>query len=127
MDHDITESDQRVISPIRHCSCCLPETVGLHGERFNCLANCTYQRVWWPHANFEGISSASRRMFAARKRVQRRLRKGGPYRNWLLISRRWPRTWNSGTNADENRSWAGSKMRRHEDNCRADVKWMNGY
>jgi hypothetical protein len=41
LDHDITESDHRVISPTRHCSCCLPETVGLHGERFNWLANCT--------------------------------------------------------------------------------------
>jgi hypothetical protein len=26
-----------------------------------------------------------------------------------------------------NRSWAGRKMRRHDDNCRADVKWMNRY
>jgi hypothetical protein len=36
--------------------------------------------VWCRHADVEGISPASRRMFAARKRVQRRLRKGGPYR-----------------------------------------------
>ena len=33
--------------------------------------------VWGRHADVEGISPASRRMFAARKRVQRRLRKGG--------------------------------------------------
>jgi hypothetical protein len=30
--------------------------------------------VWCRHADVEGISAASRRMFAARKRVQRRLR-----------------------------------------------------
>src|SRR6478672_70098 len=36
--------------------------------------------VWCSHANVEGICPASRRLFAACKRVQRRLRKGGPYR-----------------------------------------------
>ena len=34
--------------------------------------------------------------------------------NWLLISRRWPRTWNSGTDADE-KQIMGWKMRRHQD------------
>jgi hypothetical protein len=111
----------------RHCSCCLPETVGLHGERFNCLANCTYQRVWWPHANVEGISSASRRMFAARKRVQRRLRKEGPYRTGFRVQGDGQGPGTAQRTLTRNRSWAGWKMRRHEDNCRADVKWMNGY
>jgi len=127
MDHDITESDQGVISSIPPLFLLPARNSRAHGERFNCLANCTYRRVWWPHANVEGISSASRIMFAARKRVQRRLRKEGPYRTGLRVQGDGQGPGTAQRTLTRNRSWAGRKMRRHEDNCRADVKWMNGY
>jgi hypothetical protein len=36
-DHAITESDQRNFSKPRHCSSCLPKTVGLHGGTIQLL------------------------------------------------------------------------------------------
>src|SRR5258707_8248346 len=71
----ITESDQRVISP--NLAIVLPACP----KQLGCMGNdstawrIVLTSVWCRHANVEGISSASRRLFAARKRVQRRLRK----------------------------------------------------
>jgi hypothetical protein len=42
-DH-ITESDQRVISPTPRLRLLPAQNSWLHAERFNCLANCAYQR-----------------------------------------------------------------------------------
>src|SRR6201993_3566294 len=109
VDHDITESNQRVISPIPPLFLLPARNSRAAWGTIQLLGELYPPARLWPHANVEGISSASRRMFAARKRVQRRLRKEGPYRTGFRVQGDGQGPGTAQRTLTRNRSWAGWK------------------
>ena len=79
-DHAITESDQRVISLTPLLFFLRAQNCWGSVRNYSTAWRIDLTSVWCRHANVEGICPASRRLFAACKRLQRRLREGGPDR-----------------------------------------------